>query len=153
MERDQVFAQIGREVDYAIDKWEHLPRDVRSQRDAGKQVEFWIMHVHRYVHEAMTAAYDTDKTKALDALRKAAGLMVRCFTYHGCPWRAEWLEQEEKGDMGAQNEIDRLAAFILAHCPDEVGRGNPREGESAVDVAIRLLGERPKQVNIYGKTG
>lgn len=36
------------------------------------------------------------------------------------------------------NEIDRLAAFILANYPSEPGRMG--ESESAVDVAIRLLG-------------
>ena len=95
MERDAVFEQISREVDYATALWEHLPRDVRPHKDAEKQVEHWIMHIHRYVHDAMDACYGTDKTEALDALRKAAALAVRCFTYHGCPWRAEWLKQEE----------------------------------------------------------
>ncbi|MGV3723743.1 MAG: hypothetical protein ACO1SX_22825, partial [Actinomycetota bacterium] len=36
-------------------------------------------------------------------------------------------------------ETQRLAAFLLETYPDEPGRGNPQEGESAVDVAIRLL--------------
>lgn len=37
-------------------------------------------------------------------------------------------------------EIDKLAGFILAHFADEIGAGDPVHGESAVDVAIRLLG-------------
>ena len=39
----------------------------------------------------------------------------------------------------AQKEIDRLAKFLVSNYADEIGKGNPREGESAVDVAIRLL--------------
>jgi len=36
-------------------------------------------------------------------------------------------------------EIDRLSSFILKNYPEEIGRGNFSGGESAVDVAIRLL--------------
>jgi len=39
----------------------------------------------------------------------------------------------------AKNEIQRLADFLLRRYPDEIGKGNPQSGESAVDVAIRLL--------------
>lgn len=39
-------------------------------------------------------------------------------------------------------EIDRLASFILDRFPGEPGRGG---NESAVDVAIRLLSEPPRQ--------
>lgn len=37
------------------------------------------------------------------------------------------------------NEIDKLANFLLTRYPDEIGKGNSIDGESAVDVAIRLL--------------
>jgi chromosome segregation ATPase len=37
------------------------------------------------------------------------------------------------------SEINRLADFILKYYGHEIGLGNPIEGESAVDVAIRLL--------------
>jgi DNA repair exonuclease SbcCD ATPase subunit len=37
------------------------------------------------------------------------------------------------------SEINRLADFILKYYGQEIGLGNPIEGESAVDVAIRLL--------------
>ena len=36
-------------------------------------------------------------------------------------------------------EIDRLAKYILRVCPNEPGKDG--ESESAVDVAIRLIGE------------
>jgi len=39
----------------------------------------------------------------------------------------------------AESEIDRLANFILENMPEQIGKGNPQGGESAVDVAIRLL--------------
>ncbi len=39
-------------------------------------------------------------------------------------------------------EIDRLAAFMLEYYPHEMGVGDPVHGESAVDMAIRLLSDR-----------
>lgn len=42
--------------------------------------------------------------------------------------------------MSADDETRRLADYILAHCPLEIGRPASAHGESAVDVAIRLLG-------------
>ncbi|MDQ3816288.1 MAG: hypothetical protein M3362_01190 [Acidobacteriota bacterium] len=39
----------------------------------------------------------------------------------------------------ADQEINRLADFLMAKYPAEIGKGNPEVGESAVDVAIRLL--------------
>jgi len=38
-----------------------------------------------------------------------------------------------------KKEIDRLAKFILRHLDYEIGRGNLQNGESAVDIAIRLM--------------
>lgn len=38
-----------------------------------------------------------------------------------------------------KSEIDRLANFIMAEFPREPGRVGPPDGESAVDVAIRLM--------------
>jgi predicted nucleic acid-binding Zn-ribbon protein len=40
------------------------------------------------------------------------------------------------------SEINRLADFVLKYYGHEIGLGNPQEGESAVDVAIRLLTPR-----------
>ena len=37
-----------------------------------------------------------------------------------------------------KTEVQRLADWILANCPEQIGEGNPI-GESAVDVAIRLM--------------
>lgn len=42
-------------------------------------------------------------------------------------------------------EIDRLAAFILRYYPHEIGVGNFQHGESAVDVAIRLLSKEEEK--------
>ena len=45
--------------------------------------------------------------------------------------------------MNPESEIERLGAFLKERFPDEVGAGDPEsgEGESSVDVAIRLLGD------------
>lgn len=59
-----------------------------------------------------------------------------------------WLDEQRT--LQAHKEIDRLADFILKNMPKEIGKGNPRDGESAVDIAIRLLGEqREKDVCEY----
>ena len=42
-------------------------------------------------------------------------------------------------------EIDRLADFLLKNYPNEIGKGDFVHGESAVDVAIRLLSKRKKE--------
>ena len=46
----------------------------------------------------------------------------------------------------AKREIDRLANFLLKEYPDEPGKGNPVHGESAVDVAIRLLTKKKSEL-------
>lgn len=40
-----------------------------------------------------------------------------------------------------KHQIDELAKFILNNMPEEIGKGNQACGESAVEVAIRLLFE------------
>lgn len=43
-------------------------------------------------------------------------------------------------DLGmAEKEIDQLATFILSAFPHEPGRGDAKNGETAVEVAVRLL--------------
>jgi hypothetical protein len=39
----------------------------------------------------------------------------------------------------ASTEIDRLAEYPMVNFQSEIGKSNRREGESAVDVALRLL--------------
>ena len=66
-----------------------------------------------------------------------------------------------KVERNAERSIERLADFLLSHYPDEIGRGNPVKGESAVEVAIRLLArkegamerQRPKEVSPEGIRG
>lgn len=47
--------------------------------------------------------------------------------------------------VACKMELDRLADFILAEMPEEIGKGNPQAGESAVDVAIRLMKGRERK--------
>lgn len=49
------------------------------------------------------------------------------------------LERMVKEETIKSKEINKLADFLLRKFPDEIGVGNQKEGESAVDVAIRLL--------------
>lgn len=48
---------------------------------------------------------------------------------------------QEPQPTQAEKEIDRLATFLWTHYQYEIGRGDFTHGESAVDVAIRLLTE------------
>jgi hypothetical protein len=40
------------------------------------------------------------------------------------------------------NEIQKLSSWILKNCPKEIGKGDPKHGESAVEVAIRLMNKQ-----------
>ena len=51
------------------------------------------------------------------------------------PESQKWEIDEEQ----CAKEIDRLASFILKELSHELGKGDSVNGESAVDVAIRLL--------------
>lgn len=46
------------------------------------------------------------------------------------------------------SQIDQLAEFILTSYPDEIGAGDPVNGESAVEVAIRLLQPKEEELTI-----
>jgi len=48
---------------------------------------------------------------------------------------------EQELERSCKEQIDDLAKFIMRVCPDEIGVGDPVHGESAVEVAIRLIGE------------
>lgn len=82
-----VIEVIDSELDYAIAMWEFLPPEERPKSDKDKSVEFWILHMERYVQQARDGCYDTDKMPALEAVRKIATLAVRCMTYHETPKR------------------------------------------------------------------
>ena len=83
----QVIEVINSEVDYAISLWEELSLSERPLRDKDKPVEFWIMHIGRYLRQAEEGCYSTDKTYALESIRKIAALAVRCMTYNETPKR------------------------------------------------------------------
>jgi len=42
--------------------------------------------------------------------------------------------------MSENKEIDRLAKYLMENFPNEIDKGDPVHNESAIDVAIRLLG-------------
>lgn len=47
-------------------------------------------------------------------------------------------KDEERTKKSSLNR-DRLAEYLMVNFQSEIGKGNRREGESAVDVALRLL--------------
>ena len=51
------------------------------------------------------------------------------------------ISVESAIEQACTKEIERLGQFILNELSDEIGRGNPVNGESAVDIAIRLMKE------------
>ena len=83
----KVLQIIDSEVGYAENLWETKSRDERPLRDAEKSVEFWVLHINRYVRLAVNGCYGTDKTPALEAIRKIAALCVRCMENHPTPER------------------------------------------------------------------
>lgn len=48
-------------------------------------------------------------------------------------------EDEAQLAVSYANQIDKLSLFILNEFPDEIGKGDFKKGEGAVEVAIRLL--------------
>ena len=52
---------------------------------------------------------------------------------------------EMEKSLSEIREVDRLAEFLLSKSPHEIGRGDFVNGESAVDVAIRLLNEQSER--------
>ena len=78
---------IDSEVDFGKFLWESLPKEERPLGDANKPVEFWILHIERYIRQAQDGCYGTDKTPALEAIRKIAALAVRCMEHNETPKR------------------------------------------------------------------
>lgn len=87
MKRAEVYQLIDGEIEYGEQLWEALPRSERPLRDAEKPVEFWVMHIERYTDTARGGCYGTDKTPALEAIRKIAALCVRCMENNPTPGR------------------------------------------------------------------
>lgn len=50
---------------------------------------------------------------------------------------ASYIPQEQC--KAAIKQVDQLAEFILKFYPGEIGKGNSKQGETIVDVVIRLL--------------
>jgi len=87
MMEDRIIRIIDSEIEYAKSLWEILPREERPLRDAEKPVEFWLMHIRRYLRQAEEGCYGTDKTPALEAIRKIVALCIRCMENNETPER------------------------------------------------------------------
>ena len=86
--REEVFALIGGEMDYARKYDEKRSRFPDSLGDKDKPVEVWLLWMEEYLAKARAAATaDYDKTAALAHLRSALSLGVNCAVYHGMPPR------------------------------------------------------------------
>jgi len=83
---------IDSEVEFAR-KWDALPISERPLKDSEKPVEFWLMHIRRYLRSAEEDCYGTDKTPALENIRKIAALCVRCMENNNTPKRV--LKEKE----------------------------------------------------------
>ena len=83
----KVIEVIDSELKFAKGLWEVLPLEERPLRDNEKPVEFWIMHMERYLRQAQDGCYGTDKTPALEAIRKLVALGVRCMENNETPKR------------------------------------------------------------------
>ena len=83
----KVIKIIDSEVDFSKNLWDTLPRSERPLKDREKPVEFWVMHIHRYLKKAEDGCEGTDKTVALENIRKIAALCVRCIENNDTPSR------------------------------------------------------------------
>lgn len=86
MDRKQVYEIIEGEVKFA-EHWDTLPRTERPLKDSEKPVEFWLTHIRRYLGYADEGCRGTDKTVALENVRKIAALCVRCMENNDTPRR------------------------------------------------------------------
>jgi len=82
----KVMDLIDGEIEYAK-QWDSISLEERPQKDADKSVEFWILHMQRYLRQAQDGCAGVDKTPALESIRKLAGLCVRCMEFHETPAR------------------------------------------------------------------
>lgn len=82
----KVIEIIDSEIEYAK-KWDTLPRGERPIKDSEKPVEFWLLHMELYLRKAQEGCSGTDKIKALENIRKLAGLCVRCMEFNETPKR------------------------------------------------------------------
>ena len=59
--------------------------------------------------------------------------------------KTEWDSEHFMSAEASKNEIDRLANWIMQNCPEEIG------DETAVDVAIRLMGEKVEEGSVTNR--
>jgi hypothetical protein len=81
-----VLEVINSELEYARG-WDDTSREQRPLKDSEKPVEFWVLHIHRYLRLAEDGCRGTDKTEALENIRKIAALCVRCMENNPTPKR------------------------------------------------------------------
>jgi len=68
--------------------WDKI-RPKTSLLDKDKPVECWITWMQNYLSQAIVdCTHRTNKTKALESLRKIAGLAITCMMYNDTPLRS-----------------------------------------------------------------
>jgi hypothetical protein len=82
----KVLEVLESEVRYARG-WDAKTGAERPEKDADKSVEFWVLHLERYVQQARDGCKGVDKTPALEAIRKIAALCYRCMENKWTPKR------------------------------------------------------------------
>lgn len=86
--REKVYELIDGEIEYA--EWWDASRPTGSQPDSEKSVETWLLWMETYLSMArFQATKSFSKVKALENVRKVAGLAVNCMTYHETPPRKD----------------------------------------------------------------
>jgi hypothetical protein len=85
MKKD-VIEIIDSEIEYAR-SWDTLTRTERPLKDSEKPIEFWLLHIRRYLNLADEGCSGTDKTAALVNIRKIAALCAQCMEFNQTPKR------------------------------------------------------------------
>jgi hypothetical protein len=80
MKRPDVYKLIDGERDYQDAKW--ADDGGRPKSDAETPVAAWIIYIQKQVNDSAEAIYYLDENKALEHIRKIAGLAVACMEYN-----------------------------------------------------------------------
>ena len=92
MNLDEVINEVKAEFEYA-QRWDRERKERGAseyEMDRNKSVETWILWIEEYLAKARIAATNsTDKTAALEEVRKVANLALACLVYQGCPSRGK----------------------------------------------------------------
>lgn len=121
-------------VEYLVEEYEQR-WDMGVVPDPLAPVGPLVLRLEREIEalEGQVAAGRAESRELRDELCRREGQIA------GAERKIDALARDRDLHNVAHGELLRLAAYISANHADDIGKGDPVNGESAVDVAIRLL--------------